>query len=262
MADTQEKDAKRGRPAKKGLHGWKAALTVFGCGTFAAFGVFGVLVGALSLLVGSVSSGISSDASEAPVAAEQRGKPRAELEPGGLEVCGDYMALPSMRDLHVEETVSVSHSDPAENPGFDQEEPRLVSGACSFTVRPQFGTTALWYFDFEFEAVVHDPQEDRDQVAEELFAEALESVPAEFSQIESQADPDWADAAQSFYGEDLDGVSQYLVVARTRSAVYTMVFSGDPEGLESGQVPEFDFERQGEALGSRLNDRFFTIIPE
>ncbi len=262
MADTEEKDAKRGKPAEKGLHGWKAALTVFGCGTFAAFGVFGVLVGVLSLLVGSVSSGISGDTAEVPVAAEQRGKPRAELEPGGLEVCGDYMALPNMRDIHVEEVVSVSHSDPAENPGFDQEAQRLVSGECSFTVRPQFGTTALWYFDFKFEAVVHDPQEDRDQVAERMLAEALEDVPAEFSQIETQSAPNWADSAQSYYGENLDGVSQYLVVARTRSAVYTIVFSGDPQGLESGRLPEFDFERQGDALGSRLNDRFYSIIPE
>ncbi|WP_152498618.1 hypothetical protein [Nocardiopsis prasina] len=262
MVETEETDSKRGKPATKGLHGWRATLTVFGCGTLAAFGVFGVVVGVLSLLVSSVSSGISGDTPEAPVAVEQRGNPRAELEPGGLEVCGDYMALPSMRDIHVEETISIVHSDPAEDAGFEQDSQRLVSGECSFTVRPQFGTTALWYFDFDFEAVVHDPNENKDQLASGIFEKALETVPEEFSQIESQSTPNWADAAQSYYGENSSGVSQYLVVARTRSAVYTITFSGDPEGIESGRVPDFDFERQADALGSRLHDRFFSLIPE
>lgn len=262
MTDTKEVDPKRKEPAKKGLHGWKAALAVFGCGTLAALGVFGVLVAILSLFVNTVSSGISGGASEAPIAVEQRGKPREELEPGGLEVCGDYMAMDSMSDIHIDETISISHSDPAEEPGYDQESQRLVSGECRFTVIPQVGTTALWYFDFNFEAIVHDPVEDQDQVAAELFQQALEGASDEFAQIESHGAPAWADAAQSFYGENQVGVSQYSVVAQTRSAVYKMVFSGDPEGVENGQVPELDFVRQGDDLGSRLNDRFFNIIPE
>ena len=33
MAKTEEKPKKKPARPKKGLHGWKAALTVFGCGT-------------------------------------------------------------------------------------------------------------------------------------------------------------------------------------------------------------------------------------
>ncbi len=262
MADTKEAGPKRKEPAKKGLHGWKAALAVFGCGTFAAFGVFGVLVGILSLFVSTVSSGVSSEGSEGAVSTEQRGQPRQELEPGGLEVCGDYMALESMSDIAIEEVVSISHSDPAEESEYDQQSQRLVSGECSFTVKPQVGTTALWYFDFEFEAIVYDPAGGRDQISEEIFQRALEGVSSEFSEMKNQSSPSWADAARSYYGESPEGVSRYLVVAQTGSVVYTMVFSGDPAGLEGGQVSEIDFERQGESLGSRLHNRFFAIVPE
>jgi hypothetical protein len=262
VADTKEADSKRKEPAKQGLHGWKAALAVFGCGTLAAFGLFGVLVAVLSLFVSSVSSGISGGDADQPIAAEQRGVPREELEPGGLEICGDYMAMEAMTDIRVCEVISISHMDPAEDPGYDPGAYRSVSGECKFTVKPDFGNSALWYFDFSFEAIIHDPVEDRDQMAEGVLSQFLVEAPNEFSQVESQGAPEWADSAQSYYGKDQDGVSQYLVVAQTRSAVYQMVFSADPDGLEEGQVSEFDFERQAEQLGSRLDNRFFSVIPE
>src|SRR5699024_3230464 len=91
VAKTEEKPKKK-KPArpKKGLHGWKAALTVFGCGTLAAFGVFGILVGVASMFFG-FSSGQESMTSpeEDPIAGiGQTAIPRDSTGTGDIDLCG------------------------------------------------------------------------------------------------------------------------------------------------------------------------------
>ncbi|GAB3717812.1 hypothetical protein [Nocardiopsis nanhaiensis] len=262
MADTKETDRERKEPATKGLHGWKAAATIFGCGTLAAFSVFGVLVGVLSLFVSTASSGVPGASEEPPGLVEQTGQPREVMEPGGLDLCNDYISLDEMTAISIEDEISSSHSDAAEDSGYDPSSQRMASGECSYTVKPQVGTTALWYMDFSFEAIIHDPNGDRDLIASEIYQQEISVVSEEFSVIDSEEALSWADDVQAYYGENEEGVSQYLAVAQSRSAVYKINLSGDPTGAESGQVPENDFKRQAEDLGDRLDGRFFTIIPE
>ncbi|MFI6577032.1 hypothetical protein ACIBFB_14625 [Nocardiopsis sp. NPDC050513] len=253
MADTKEP------VRKKGLHGWRAAAAVFGCGTLAAFGVFGAVIGVLNLLLDTAASGFSSDGEDIPAVA-QSVQPRAELEPGALDLCSDY--LPQISDITIASELTAEHSDEAQDSSFSSEVARTVTGRCTFELTPQFGTVNKWLFGFEFEAVIHDPSQNRDQVASSILQQRLTDVEGEFESIESQGEHDWADASRSFYGENADGVSQYVVVSQTRSAVYTIIFTGDPESVDNGAVSEFDFERQAEVLAGRLHDRFYRVIPE
>ncbi|XKK37454.1 hypothetical protein HFP72_21855 [Nocardiopsis sp. ARC36] len=246
-------------PAKQGLHGWRAAAAVFGCGSLAAFGVFGAVVGALSMLISTASSGIGPSESQLPVSA-QSAQPREELEPGALDICSGY--LPEVSDIEIDATLASSHKDDAQEAGFNPSGARVVEGQCSFEVTPQYGTSGLWKFDFDFEALIHDPDRDRDQVSSEIFQERLADAGSMFESVETESDNSWADASRSFYGESPDGVSRYLVVSQTRSSVYTLIFSGVPSSEGGGVVSENDFARQSEALVGRLHERFFRVIPE
>lgn len=243
---------------KKGLHGWKAAVAVFGCGSLAAFGVFGVIVGALSMLISTASSGFAAPEEEAIIGA-QPAQPREELDPGGMNLCDDYLAHVS--DITIEDALGSAHSDEAMEPSYDADAGRVVSGECHFRVDPHYGTTSLWDFEFRFDAVIYDPGMDRDQVASDEFETKVAGASDEFQSLENEESHDWSEKAQSFYGADEYGTSQYLVIAQTRSATYEIRFKGDPSGAEAGEVPEFDFERQAEDLVSRLEGRLSRIIP-
>ncbi|MEU2971171.1 hypothetical protein [Nocardiopsis alba] len=256
---TTREETKREKPAKRGLHGWKAALAVFGCGTLAAFAVFGVIVGLLSMLVNAASTGLTSKPDDQTIAGAPPAQPREELDPGGMDLCEDY--LPKISDIKIEETIQSSHSDDALEGSYDPSSQRVVSGQCSFSVSPQYGVTSLWYFDFSFDAVIYDPSSDRDQVASEEFASKVSSASEYFEEVEDQSVHEWAGEARSFYGVDRSGNSSYLVVAMTRSATYQVAFKGDSDGVESGEVPELDFERQARDLVKRLDSRIFRVIP-
>ncbi|MBB6120260.1 hypothetical protein [Nocardiopsis algeriensis] len=257
MADDKAETKQKQRPKKQGLHGWKAAAAVFGCGTLAAFGVFGVIVMIAGLLVNTTSSGVDSPEYHAGV--EQSGKPRESLEPGGLNLCDDY--LTEISDINISEVASSSHSDDALESGYEAGDARMVSGACSFLVTPMYGVTSEWVLDFDYRAVIHSPDGDRDQSAQDIFSEVSSSAEDGFSSVESKGQRKWADSAHYFYGVAQGSVSRYMVVAQTRSAVYSVSFSGSSEDVEGGMVPEIDFERQSRDLIERLHGRFYRLIP-
>src|SRR5699024_7871082 len=149
VAKTEEKPKKKPARPKKGLHGWKAALTVFGCGTLAAFGVFGVLIGAINLFF----SGISSESEKPDVPqVPQNASPIAELAPGELDLCGRHvMGAYMLPDLDYE---SGNYSDPA----LDGEyEDRVVSDICSWEVQPQSGFLEPVHFTYSYESFISRP---------------------------------------------------------------------------------------------------------
>ncbi|MYR33735.1 hypothetical protein GTW20_16065 [Nocardiopsis alba] len=257
---TTREETKREKPVKRGLHGWKAALAVFGCGTLAAFGVFGVIVGLLSMLVNAASSGISGSTQSQQTIPDQVGKPRDSLEPGALNICEDYFNFIS--DVQIDSFISSDHSDDAEASGYSEGDEREVSDECKFTIIPQFGSTSLWYLDFNFTAFVYDPGGEEYESAEELFLSEYSSAGGLFSEVEEGDGGDWAEEVRSFYGAGEDGTSQYFVIARSGSVVYSFMFSGDASGAEGGRVSEFDFSRQVERLGPRIDKMFFDAIPE
>ncbi|QUX28472.1 hypothetical protein KGD83_25100 [Nocardiopsis akebiae] len=244
-------------PGKQGLHGWKAAAAVFGCGTLAAFGVFGVLVTIAGLLLNTASTGVEDPEYSAGV--EQTGEPREELEPGGLNICDDY--LPRISDIDIAESISSEHSDDALDSDLGASDGRVVSGRCSFLVNPMYGNSTSWSFDFDYHVIVRDPSGDRDHLASDLLAQRVADAKGYFASVDSASEHPWSDISHSLYGMTSASVSRYVVVSQTRSAVYSVSFTGDKNSVEGGVVPEADFERQARDLVERLQGRLFLVIP-
>ncbi|MFL1429316.1 MULTISPECIES: hypothetical protein [unclassified Nocardiopsis] len=249
-------------PEKQGLHGWKAALTVFGCGTLAAFGVFGVLALIAGSFLRATSAGVTDEGSQI-AGVEQTGTPRDELPPGDLNVCENY--LPRISDVTIKETFSSVDADDAQVDGFQAGSRREVTGECSFAIQPSYGVntaSALWEMDFSYQAIVFDANADRDGQAEQIFADEISEAEQEYAGPVEVDDHAWAEESRSFYGVGEAGENRYSVVSRTRSAVYTFAFAGDVSDVNSGVIPKNDFKRQAEGVVQRLDTRFSLLIPE
>ncbi|MFD6098597.1 hypothetical protein ACFVWN_05000 [Nocardiopsis flavescens] len=249
-------------PEKQGLHGWKAALAVFGCGTLAAFGVFGVLALIVGLFFRTTSTGVAENADQV-AGVEQTGTPREELSPGDLNVCGNY--LPEISDVMIKETISSVDRDNAQEDGFQAGGRREISGECSFSIQPSYGvnsTSSRWTMDFSYHVIAFDPEGDRDEQAVRSFEEAASEAGLEGAGSLEVDDHSWAEVSRSFYGENESGENRYVVVSRTRSAVYTFSFSGDRSDVNAGVVPKNDFQRQAADVVQRMDNRFFLLIPE
>ncbi|WP_306366641.1 hypothetical protein [Nocardiopsis sp. CC223A] len=249
-------------PKKQGLHGWKAAIAVFGCGSLAAFGVFGVLALIAGSFLRATSAGVTEE--EGQVAGvEQTGAPRDELPPGDLNVCENY--FPLISDVTIEETLSSVDMDDAQAEGFQLGDRREVAGECSFVISPSYGInseSARWDMNFSYQAIVFDPNVDRDEQAAQIFVSEVSEAERVNSGSSEVDDPSWAEESRAFYGVGEAGESRYLVILRTRSAVYTFDFAGDVSDANSGVVPKNDFTRQAEDVVERLHNRFFLLIPE
>ncbi|MFY7068723.1 hypothetical protein ACOQFV_22940 [Nocardiopsis changdeensis] len=249
-------------PKKQGLHGWKAALAVFGCGTLAAFGVFGVLVLIVGTFFRATSTGVSGEADQV-AGAEQTGTPRDELPAGDLNVCENY--VPNISDVTIRETLSSADRDDAQVEGFQTGERREVSGECSFSIQPAYGVdsqSSQWVMDFSYQALVFDPSGGLDEQAAEVFESEISQAEQESNDSVEIDDHDWAGESRSFYWVSETGESHYLVVSRTRSAVYTFGFAGDSADANAGAVSKNAFQRQAADVVQRLDNRFFLLIPE
>lgn len=264
MTETEEKPEEK-KPVKKGLHGWKAALTMFGCGSLAAFGVFGVVASIFSLFLSTLSSGTDSESAEG-VVPPQDASPEVELHPEAINMCENYFEHVSY--LNITDVVSTSfENDQEEDSSLGSDDLWMVSGDCKFLVNPMYGNSASWEFSFDFDVVVQDPDMDRDERAKSSYEENVEQIQSESGEpvtVEQHdwISDDWAGAATSFYDPGEGAGSSYTVVANTRSAVYVIKFRGDPGQVDGGEIPEFDFERQSRDLVDRVDGRFGVRIPE
>lgn len=263
MTETDEKPEEK-KPAKQGLHGWKAAFAVFGCGSLAAFGIFGVLVVIATTFMNTFASGVDSEEGDLAVT-DQSGSPRGELRPDAIDMCGDY--LEKMSDVDIEEQMSGTYYNQDLEEDISSEDRWEVSGECEFSVNPQLSDSLLWYFDFEFEALIHDPEASRDEQALEEYQATVEDTEGSFdgsvqSTEHDWTSPDWQGSVTSFYDPGDGSPSSYTVIALSRSAVYVSEFSGDPSQPDEGVISEDDFEREARVLIQRLDDRFARNIPE
>ncbi|WP_431872927.1 hypothetical protein [Nocardiopsis eucommiae] len=260
MADTQEKDAKRGRPAKKGLHGWKAALTVFGCGTFAAFGVFGVIVGVLSLFVTTVSSGLPSGESSTNPPGAGIGAPRADLEVGQMDVCSDN--LDNLTSISVDRRDSGdSYLDTVDPDQIDIDGAlRVVSDQCQWELI-SMGNSTPWDFSFNYEVVIDaDSGINRDDLAAARFDVLKSELPDLVENVENETESPMGEHSYSVYGSGDSGQSVYAALIRTRSAVYTMHFE-DRAVQSTNRVGEGTFQGEGRKISNFLGQGFEYWIP-
>src|SRR5699024_9073128 len=147
VAKTEENSKKKPARPKKGLHGWKAALAVFGCGTLAAFGVFGVIIGLLGTLLKATSSGIEAKEDVSQSVPEMVGDPQESIDPGDLDMCN--------RNLETASNVQLTRVDKGDNYEDTYEsDDRIVSDSCSWELTSEFDGTNNWDFTYTYDAYI------------------------------------------------------------------------------------------------------------
>ncbi|MFD7369439.1 hypothetical protein ACFV4I_24565 [Nocardiopsis alba] len=258
---TTREETKREKPAKRGLHGWKAALAVFGCGTLAAFGVFGVIVGLLSTLVSTVSEGISPSARGENPPAEGIGSSRSDLAEGQMDVCSD--------NLDPLTTINVSRLDSGEG-YIDTTDPeeigvdgvlRLVKDDCRWDIVPA-GRSTPWNFLFSYEAIIDvEAGESRDDLASDRFEALKSEVGSDFENVESEMSSPFGESSYSFYGQGGGGESSYAALVQVGSAVYSIRFEDDPS-RSMGDVSQNEFAGEARKITNFLRNGFEYWIPE
>ncbi|MFD3686582.1 hypothetical protein ACFWTE_17380 [Nocardiopsis sp. NPDC058631] len=249
-------------PAKQGLHGWRAAVAVFGCGSVAAFGVFGILIGIASIFLNFASSGVQSESDEPGAGpAEQIGEARSSLEAGQMNVCED--------NLDHLTTITTTRQDEGENfvdtasggdPEIDGAE-RVVRDDCLWTITPSSNSTP-WDFRFSYEAVIDATEgEESEQVAALRFEDIRSDISSGLTDVESEGEAEFGDASYSVYGSGSQGQSIYIALVQTRSAVYQIRFEARDDALVDG-VSENEFENEARKISNFLGHGFEFWIPE
>ena len=257
MAKTEEKSKKKPARPKKGLHGWKAALAVFGCGTLAAFGVFGVIVGISSLFFSTLSSGVDSGEQAADqVGGSDTGEPIDELPPGELDLCA--MHVQYTFNNYVDGYSSGNYEDPAED---GEEDDRVVSDTCEWDITPpQEDGLYPWQFTFSYESVIATPGDaSSEEVASDKYEEFVASAGISEVNILSSGKDEFGDRSDFFYGENDGGGFSYILIGQERSSVYTIHFTSDPEGRD---ITEDRFRREARKVVSDVAPGFRGLVPE
>lgn len=255
MSDTKTEEEPRSKePAKKGLHGWKAATAVFGCGTLAAFGVFGVIVGMLSMFLNAASSGIPTDDPQAPVA-NQSVTPREEFLDDKFDLCG--RTLPSIRELNLNFSASEGGYEDTSTDGGDPGEGDLArSDECGGILSPSGSYTVPWEFDFSYRAIIYAPNAGRDDLASAELDELRSQVESEMVVSDSGV-ADMGDESYYYYGSLEDNSeSLYAMLVRQRSATYIIRLSS------SDEVTSTAFTGEARKFGPQLSITIGSRIPE
>ncbi|MCK9872838.1 hypothetical protein MRI28_24930 [Nocardiopsis dassonvillei] len=249
-------------PSKQGLHGWKAAAAVFGCGTLAAFGVFGVLVGVVSLFFNFTSDGIGTDPdASAGNPAEQIGEPRSSLAEEEMNVCQENLdhlsSINTTRQDGGEDYVDTATSG---NPEIEGAE-RVVRDECVWTIIPSSNSTP-WDFRFSYEAVIDANEgEDVEEVASSRYEELRAGISEELAEVESEGEAGFGEKSYAVYGTGEQGQSVYIALIQTRSAVYQIRFD-EQAGTSVGSISENEFMNEARKIASFLGHGFEYWIPE
>ncbi|GAA3723004.1 hypothetical protein HDA32_000764 [Spinactinospora alkalitolerans] len=245
-------------PEKQGLRGWRAFLVVVGSGTLAALLVTGIIVGGLRLFASVVSMETSSQQT-API--EATGEPLASLEPEKLNLCSTTVDSLS--------TVSVDRVDSGE--GYVDtvteegvQEGRTVSDDCRWTLVPEYNSPSPWEFSLQYEAVISVADEDKIEISIQEFDRRRGELESRFSHVYSQGEDSLTDESYSFYGEadGESGVTRYILLSRTKSAVYEIQFDAQRSGGDSSAIPETAFRHEAEKLVSGMEIDLSLWIPE
>ncbi|MEU0489019.1 hypothetical protein ABZ249_07305 [Nocardiopsis sp. NPDC006139] len=238
-------------PKKQGLHGWKAALAVFGCGTLAAFGVFGVLVGIAGAFLDLTSSGIGSEPGDASTSAELIGEPQASIEPGDIDLCS--------KNLEASSNLSLARIDGGGNyedtAGADEWR---ISDLCQWELVPDYTVARPWELEYSYEAIVSATGESRVDVASEAYDARVEEISAGFQSVASEGPGDLADRSYFVYGEISPGVTGYTFLAQTRSAVYEIKIEAESES-ETGELVSQNAMHREVAKLVRISEIEFEI---
>ncbi|WP_152436883.1 hypothetical protein [Nocardiopsis xinjiangensis] len=260
MTETDEKPEEK-NPAKQGLHGWKAALAMFGCGSLAAFSIFGVLTLLVTSIFDFTSSGVQGSGGTEGAVPEGIGEARSSLEEEEMNVCDDN--LDELTKINVERQdegenyLDTRSEDEIEIPGAT----RVVQDECSWVLQPSSGSSP-WVFHFSYEAAIESDGKDS---TEDLASERFEQLSGDLSEglgyVSSQGVPGFDDGAQYVYGENEDGEQSYIVMLQSKSAVYSIHFERQEED-SIGEVTKNEFEGEAREIASFLDSGFDYWIPD
>ncbi|WP_152477060.1 hypothetical protein [Nocardiopsis salina] len=250
-ADEKHESLEEQKPGKQGLHGWKAALAMFGCGSLAAFGFFGVLALLVTSFLDLTSSGVQGEGEgDAPVP-EAVGEPQASIDPGDLDVCG--------RNLETAGSLTLTRVDSGgnfEDPGEGEE--RIVQDQCEWELSPDVSADSSWGLEYDYQAFISDSGGEREEVASREFEERSESLAAEFDEVSSEGEENLADGAYFVFGEVESGVHGYYLVAQTRSAVYEMKLTA----VGGDEVTQQSMKNEADKIVDVSDIEFNIWIPE
>ena len=236
MAKTEEKPKKKPARPKKGLHGWKAALTVFGCGTLAAFGVFGIIFS----LLGSFLSVLSFDSGEesAPTTG-QTIEPRETFLDDKFDLCG--RTIPSIPEL------SLNFDSRGEGPvdtsiagGEPTDDDLVRSDECWGEMFPDAQFFQPWEFRFTYKAVIFSPEGSRNDISRGDVEEWREEVEGQGLDISESGDLSIFDEAYYYYGSSGGQGTFYKVIARKKSGALII----EMDSSDEMSLGAFEFEAQ------------------
>lgn len=250
MAKTEEKSKKKPARPKKGLHGWKAALTVFGCGTLAAFGVFGVVISLFGAFLSTISSEFSASGEvDGGSGVTQTTKPREEFEEDKFDLC--KISLPAISDISLRlDEVSEFPVDTSIDGGAPTAEDLVRSDECSGVLHPTAVAPEPWQFNFFYQAVIYSPDQDEDEIAQNKAEEILsQNEGVETGHV------DFLDESRYVHSSSENG-SEYMVVARKRSAVIEITMTSSIDNSE------LDFANELRKMDGHLDISLNNLIPE
>ncbi|WDZ91848.1 hypothetical protein [Nocardiopsis sp. HUAS JQ3] len=245
-------------PSKQGLHGWKAAAAVFGCGTLAAFGVFGVVVALLGTFLSTLTSGFSQEEQTpggAGSVAAQPTAPREEFLADRFDLCE---IVDSISAIQLSLTSGSEEPKDASIDGGPSAEGDLVrSGSCGGVVRPDATYSVPWEFEFTYRAVIYSPEGNRDELAQADLEAWADEIESSGHTIEESGPYSMVDEALYFYGVPENGEGNfYTVVARKRSGVFMVNMTAE----DGASAAEFSHEVM--KMETRLDNDLGTMIPQ
>ncbi|MFC3997133.1 hypothetical protein ACFOVU_14465 [Nocardiopsis sediminis] len=247
--------------SNQGIRGWRAGLTMLGCGTIAGLSVVGLVVGGIQALAGIAAS--PSGADNPSVGAGATGEPQETLDPGTLDLCST--TLPTTSTINVTRTDSdEDYVDTAEDEGSAVAD-RTVSDSCQWTLIPDYQYIDPWELDFSYRANI--PSEDGGdpvELASAEFEDRQNTIGDAVSTVESEGDGALADRSSYVYGASADDpdLTSYAVVAQTRSAVYEIRLTAAPVADDGELVPQAAFEHEVDKMITRLEIDLGLWIPE
>jgi hypothetical protein len=246
---------------KKGLHGWRAAAAVFGCGTLAAFGVFGVFVLVLSTFFSVTSSGLEASTEPGGGPVERIGEARSSLDTGELNVCDDNLdPLTTITTTRVDGGEDYVDTANGGDPGIEGAS-RVVRDDCLWTITPSGGSTP-WDFQFQYEAVIDVEDGGTAEVlASVVFEERRSNLSNGLAEVENEGNSSLGQKSYSAYGTGEQGQSAYLLLVQAKSAVYVIRFEDQIEG-SVGAVPENTFRTEARKITNFLGHGFDYWIPD
>ncbi|MEE2037828.1 hypothetical protein Q8791_11420 [Nocardiopsis sp. CT-R113] len=242
-------------PRKQGLHGWRAAVAVFGCGSLAGLAVFGLVVAIFGTFLSALSSGFETEAPPGGGAVAARpSAPRDEFREEDFDLCE---IIDSISSIQLSLTSgSESPRDESIGGGPPGSDDLVRSGSCGGIVRPEATYVVPWEFDFTYRAVIYSPEDDRDELAEVDLQDWLaDAEGAEFA-VEESGRFDMVDEAYYFYGVPESGMGNaFSVLGRKRSGIFMINLTAE----DGASVAEFSYEIM--KLDSRLDNDLGSMIP-